>query len=69
MVPSSITVQILEATCSPISPENADVFFLLKSPSKPWPMASCIKTPGHPEPRTTVISPAGASMASRFNRA
>ena len=35
IVPSSITVTPLEATFFPIKSVKADVFFLLKSPSKP----------------------------------
>ena len=31
----------------------------LKSPSRPWPIASWSSTPGQPGPSTTVISPAG----------
>ena len=41
-------------------PANALVFLRLKSPSRPWPIASCSKMPGQPEPSTTSISPAGA---------
>ena len=40
---------------------NAETFLRLKSPSRPWPMASCSSTPGQPGPTTTVIVPAGAS--------
>src|SRR5216683_451274 len=62
-VPSSTTVTPLDATRSPISPENAEVFLRLKSPSSPCPTASCSMTPGQPEPSTTVIAPAGAVRA------
>ncbi len=48
------------ATCWPISPAKAEVFLRLKSASRPWPTASCSRTPGQPGPRTTSISPAGA---------
>jgi hypothetical protein len=41
----------------------------LKSPSRPWPTASCSSTPGQPAPSTTGIVPAGASTASRFTSA
>ena len=44
------------------SGEGAMVFLRLKSPSSPWPMASCSRMPGQPGPSTTVISPAGAGM-------
>ena len=59
MVPSSTTVTPLAATCWPIRPAKAEVFLRLKSPSRPWPTASCSMTPGQPEPSTTSISPAG----------
>src|SRR5216684_245687 len=59
-VPSSTTVTPLDATRSPMSPENAEVFLRLKSPSSPCPTASCSMTPGQPDPSTTVIAPAGA---------
>ena len=38
----------------------------LKSPSSPWPIASCSRTPGQPGPSTTCISPAGAATDSRL---
>ncbi len=47
-------------------PLNAEVPLRLKSPSRPWPTASCSSTPGQPGPSTTVIVPAGAGTASRF---
>src|ERR1700758_1690752 len=66
MVPSSTTVTPLAATCWPIRPANAEVFLRLKSPSSPWPTASCSITPGQPAPSTTSISPAGAGTDSRL---
>src|SRR6516162_9234071 len=69
MVPSSTTVTPLAATRWPISPANAEVFLRLKSPSRPWPTASCSITPGQPGPSTTSISPAGAGTASRLIKA
>ena len=60
MVPSSSTVTPLAATRSPMRPEKALEPLRLKSPSSPWPMASCSRMPGQPGPSTTVISPAGA---------
>ena len=68
-VASSMTVQAAEATRSPMRPENAEVPLRLKSPSKPWPTASCSNTPGQPGPSTTGMEPAGASTASRLARA
>src|SRR5882724_11219505 len=59
-VPSSTTVTPGEAMRWPTRPENAEVFLRLKSPSSPWPIASCSMTPGQPGPSTTLISPAGA---------
>jgi hypothetical protein len=47
------------ATRSPMRPEKALVPLRLKSPSRPWPTASCSSTPGQPGPSSTVISPAG----------
>ena len=35
----------------------------MKSPSNPWPIASCNRIPGHPGPSTTTCSPAGAGTA------
>ena len=64
MVPLSTTVHFSLATRLPIRPAKAEVFLRLKSASSPWPTASCSRTPGHPGPRTTSISPAGASRAS-----
>src|SRR6266567_2734320 len=64
MVPLSTTVHFSLATRLPIKPAKADVFLRLKSASSPCPTASCSSTPGHPGPRTTSISPAGASRAS-----
>ena len=52
-----------------IRPENAEVPLRLKSPSSPCPTASCSSTPGHPGPSTTVMLPAGASVASRLTSA
>src|SRR5262249_32439097 len=66
MVPSSTTVTPLAATCRPIRPANAEVPRRLKSPSSPWPTASCSITPGQPGPSTTSISPAGAGPASQL---
>ena len=62
MVPSSTTVTPGAATRCPIRPANAEVFLRLKSPSRPWPIASCSRMPGQPGPSTTVISPAGAGI-------
>ena len=61
IAPSSITVTPGAATRSPMRPEKADVPLRLKSPSRPWPTASCSSTPGQPGPSTTGISPAGAA--------
>ena len=47
-------------------PEKAEVPLRLKSPSSPWPTASCSSTPGQPGPSTTGISPAGAATDSRL---
>ena len=47
-------------SCSPIRPVNTEVFLRWKSPSSPWPTASCHSTPDQPGPSTTGISPAGA---------
>src|SRR5881394_2919302 len=69
MVPSSTTVTPLAATCWPIRPAKADVCLRFKSPSSPWPTASCSITPGQPGPSTTSISPAGAGTASRLTSA
>ena len=66
MVPSSSTVTPLAATRWPMRPENALEPLRLKSPSSPWPMASCSRMPGQPGPSTTVISPAGAGRDSRL---
>ena len=41
----------------------------LKSPSRPWPTASCSSTPFQPAPSTTSISPAGQGTASRLTSA
>jgi hypothetical protein len=49
-----------------LAAENALEPLRLKSPSRPWPMASCSRMPGQPGPSTTVISPAGAGRASRL---
>ena len=59
MVPSSTTVQSSDATRLPMRSENADVPLRLKSPSRPWPIASCSRMPGQPGPSTTVIVPGG----------
>ena len=69
MVPSSTTVTPGEAIRLPIRPANAEVFLRLKSPSSPWPIASCSRMPGQPEPSTTGISPAGAGRLSRLTSA
>ena len=53
----------------PIRPANAEVFLRLKSPSSPWPIASCSRMPGQPGPSTTAISPAGAGRLSRLTSA
>ena len=53
----------------PTKSKNAEVFFLLKSPSRPCPIASCKSIPGHPGPKTTVCSPAGISFANNFTLA
>ena len=52
----------------PIRPAKARGPLRLKSPSSPWPMASCSRMPGQPGPSTTSISPAGAGLASRATR-
>ena len=60
MVPSSKgTVTPLAATRWPMRPLNALEPLRLKSPSSPWPTASCSRMPGQPAPSTTVISPPG----------
>jgi hypothetical protein len=51
MVPSSSTVTPLAATRWPMRPLKALEPLRLKSPSSPWPMASCNKMPGQPGPR------------------
>src|SRR6267378_1620153 len=56
-VPSSTTVTPGEATRCPMRPANAELPLRLKSPSSPWPTASCNSTPGQPGPSTTVIVP------------
>ena len=66
IVPSSTIVTESCAIFSPIKFEKAEVFFLLKSPSKPWPIASCRRIPGKPGPRTTSISPTGESTDWRL---
>jgi hypothetical protein len=63
MVPSSSTVTPLAATRWPMRPAKVLLPRRLKSPSRPWPTASCSSTPGQPGPSTTVISPAGARAA------
>ena len=68
-VPSSTTVTPGAATRCPIRPANAEVCLRLKSPSRPWPIASWSSTPGQPGPSTTVISPAGAATDSRLTSA
>ena len=68
IVPSSTTVTPGEATRWPMSPAKAEVFLRLKSPSSPWPTASCSITPGQPGPSTTVISPAGAGTESKVDQ-
>ena len=69
IVPSSTTVHSGEATRSPMRPLKAETSLRLKSPSRPWPTASCSSTPGQPGPSTTVIVPAGASIACRLRSA
>ena len=69
IVPSSKTVTPLDATRSPIRPENALEPLRLKSPSSPCPTASCSKMPGQPGPSTTSMTPAGAGTASRLTKA
>ena len=69
MVPSSSTVTPLAATRWPTRPLKAEEPLRLKSPSNPWPIASCSKMPGQPGPSTTVISPAGAGRDSKLTRA
>ena len=68
-VPSSKTVTPFAAICLFIRLEKADVPFLLKSPSKPCPIASCSKMPGQPGPKTISITPAGAGTACKFTKA
>ncbi len=68
-VPSSTTVTPRAATRSPMRPEKAELPLRLKSPSRPWPMASCSRMPGQPGPSTTVMLPAGAGFDSRFTSA
>ena len=41
------------ATRSPMRPANALEPLRLKSPSRPWPIASCSRMPGQPGPSTT----------------
>ena len=65
-MPSSSTVTPLAATRWPMRPENALEPLRLKSPSRPWPIASCSSTPGQPGPSTTLISPAFAGRDSRL---
>ena len=69
MVPLSTMVHFSLATFSPTLPLKTELPFRLKSPSKPCPIASCKRTPGHPEPRITGIFPAGASLESSATRA
>src|SRR6478609_4273618 len=57
-VPSSSTVTPGAATRWPMRPVNALAPLRLKSPSRPWPIASCSSTPGQPGPSTTLIRPA-----------
>ncbi len=68
-VPSSTTVTPGTAMRLPSRPAKAEVFLRLKSPSRPWPIASCSRMPGQPEPSTTSISPAGAGTLSRLTSA
>ena len=63
MVPSSSTVTPLAATRWPTRPLKVLLPLRLKSPSRPWPTASCSSTPGQPEPSTTAMSPAGRRAA------
>ena len=62
--PSSTTVTPGAATRSPMRPEKAESPLRLKSPSRPWPTASCSRIPGQPGASTTGIGPAGAGTAS-----
>ena len=64
-----MTVHCSVATRSPIRSVNADVPLRLKSPSSPWPIASCNRIPGQPEPSTTVMLPAGEGTASMLTAA
>ena len=69
IVPSSKTVTPGAAIILPIKSLNALVFFLLKSASRPCPIASCNKIPGQPGPKTKSITPAGAGFAWRLTLA
>src|SRR6266853_1580401 len=69
MVPSSTTVTPRAATFFPIFPAKAEEPLRLKSPSRPWPIASCRRMPGQPGPSTTVMVPAGAGRDSRLTSA
>ena len=62
IVPSSIIVTPSLATLRPTKLWKTEVFFRLKSPSRPCPIASCINIAGQPGPRTTFISPAGDGL-------
>ena len=66
IVPSSTTVTPGDATRMPILPVKAEVLFLMKSPSSPWPTASWSRMPGQPGPSTTGMMPAGAGAAPRL---
>ena len=62
-------VQSSEQTLLPTLPEKVEEPLRLKSPSNPWPTASCSNTPGQPAPNTTGKAPAGASTATKFTNA
>ena len=66
MVPSSTTVTPGAAMRVPMRPAKAEVFLRLKSPSSPWPIASCSRMPGQPGPSTTSMTPAGAGSERRL---
>ena len=75
-VPSSTMVTPGAATRWPMRPEYTEVPLRLKSPSRPWPTASCSSTPGQPGPSTTGIDAGGRidrlqvhqRLAQRFAR-
>src|SRR4030065_180285 len=63
IVPSSITVTPGAATRSPMRPENAELPLRLKSPSRPWPIASCSRLPGPPAPTPPRLAPVRGEVA------